>query len=181
MRTLEHDVGGLTAANPYTGTTQHITNYLADPTEEAILHMVNADPARTPTFAMFAKPDYFLSTGAPRRAAARASRRTPGSRGITVTTPPRSTPTGSASPGRASRTSAWTAPPPTPGRARPAPNSGQVTVPGSGTTGTWMDETDIRPTLLYLAGLHDDYQPDGRVDHRRSSPARNPALRPARR
>ena len=52
-----------TAANPYTGTTQDITNYLADPTEEAILHMVNADPARTPTFAMFARPDYFLSSG----------------------------------------------------------------------------------------------------------------------
>ena len=26
--------------------------------------MVNADPARTPTFTMFARPDYFLSTGA---------------------------------------------------------------------------------------------------------------------
>ena len=26
--------------------------------------MVNADPARTPTLAMFAKPDYFLSSGA---------------------------------------------------------------------------------------------------------------------
>ena len=26
--------------------------------------MVNADPASTPTFTMFAKPDYFLSTGA---------------------------------------------------------------------------------------------------------------------
>jgi len=25
--------------------------------------MVNADPARTPTFALFAKPDYFLSSG----------------------------------------------------------------------------------------------------------------------
>ena len=24
-------------------------------------------------------------------------------------------------------------------------NSGQVTVPGSGTTGTWVDHTDIRP------------------------------------
>jgi hypothetical protein len=29
--------------------------------------------------------------------------------------------------------------------------------------GTWVDETDIRPTLLYLTGLHDDYQSDGRV------------------
>jgi hypothetical protein len=43
------------------------------------------------------------------------------------------------------------------------PDSGQTTVPGSGTTGTWLDETDIRPTLLYLAGLKDDYQSDGRV------------------
>jgi hypothetical protein len=60
---LERDAGALTAANPYTGTNQLITNYLADPTEEAILHLVNADPARTPTFAMFARPDYFLSSG----------------------------------------------------------------------------------------------------------------------
>ena len=62
MRTLERDVAGLTANNPYAGGTQKIANYLADPTEEAILHMVNADPARTPTFAVFAKPDYYLST-----------------------------------------------------------------------------------------------------------------------
>ena len=64
VRTLERDVAGLTADNPYAGGTQPITNYLADPAEEAILHMVNADPARTPTFAMFAKPDYFLSAQA---------------------------------------------------------------------------------------------------------------------
>ena len=51
VRTLERDVAGLTADNPYAGGTQPITNYLADPAEEAILHMVNADPARTPTFA----------------------------------------------------------------------------------------------------------------------------------
>jgi hypothetical protein len=36
-------------------------------------------------------------------------------------------------------------------------------VPGSHTTGTWIDETDIRPTILYLAGLRDDYVQDGRV------------------
>src|SRR5262249_54207911 len=34
VRQLERDTGGLTAANPYTGTPQPITNYLADPTEE---------------------------------------------------------------------------------------------------------------------------------------------------
>ena len=71
MRTLEHDVAGLTASNPYSGnTSEKITNYLADPVEEGILHMVNADPARTPTFAMFAKPDYFLSRARRRAAAA---------------------------------------------------------------------------------------------------------------
>ena len=36
-------------------------------------------------------------------------------------------------------------------------------VPGSGTTGTWVDETDIRPTIMYLLGLKDDYVSDGRV------------------
>ena len=64
VRTLEHDVAGLTASNPYSGNAnEKITNYLADPVEEGILHMVNADPARTPTFAMSATPDYFLSSG----------------------------------------------------------------------------------------------------------------------
>jgi hypothetical protein len=43
------------------------------------------------------------------------------------------------------------------------PDSGQVTVPGSHTTGTWIDETDIRPTIIYLTGLKDDYEHDGRV------------------
>ncbi len=59
-RTLERDVAGLTANNPYAGGSQKITNFLADPAEMAILHMINADPARTPTFAMFARPDYFF-------------------------------------------------------------------------------------------------------------------------
>ena len=63
VRTFDHDVAALTADNPYAGGTQKIANYLADPTEEAILHMVNADPARTPSLAEFAKPDYYLEQG----------------------------------------------------------------------------------------------------------------------
>jgi hypothetical protein len=43
------------------------------------------------------------------------------------------------------------------------PHSGQLTVVQSHTRGTWVDETDIRPTLLYLTGLRDDYTQDGRV------------------
>jgi hypothetical protein len=162
VRTLERDIGGLTAANPYTGTTQRITNYMADPAEAAILHMVNADPARTPTFAMFARPDYFLSTGA-----------------ATCTTP-----CVSVNPGFAYNHGDYAAEIDTnyvglagpgvknlgldgsaanAGPSSAGANSGQVTVPASHTTGPWVDETDIRPTVMYLLGLKDDYEHDGRV------------------
>ena len=43
-----------------------------------------------------------------------------------------------------------------------APDGGGL-VPDFSTRGTWADETDIRPTMLYLAGLTDDYVMDGRV------------------
>ena len=167
VRSLERHVASLTAVNPYTGASQPIANYLADPVEQAILHMVNADPARTPTFALFARPDYYLSTGP-------------------ATCSPGNTPTpcvnqspafaydhgdyaaeintnwvGFVGPGVKNLGLDGSAPADGPSSA--GPNSGQVTVPGSGTTGTWVDETDIRPTILYLTGLRDDYVSDGRV------------------
>jgi hypothetical protein len=37
------------------------------------------------------------------------------------------------------------------------------TVPEASRVGTWVEEVDIRPTMLYLTGLTDDYQSDGRV------------------
>jgi hypothetical protein len=162
VRKLERDVGGLTAANPYTKTTQNITNYLAGPTEEAILHMVNADPARTPTFAMFAKPDYYLSTWPASCSSPCVTQNTGfgwdhGDYAAEINT----NWLGIAGPGVAHLGLDGSAANAGPNSA--GPDSGQVTVPGSGTTGTWIDETDIRPTLLYLAGLRDDYQTDGRV------------------
>src|ERR1022692_2933837 len=161
IRGLEHDVAGLTAANPYTGTTQPITNYLADPTEEAILHMVNADPARTPTFAMFAKPDYFLSPGsatcAPCVKQSTSFAYDHGDYAAEIDT----NYFGIAGPGVRNLGLDGTAAADGPNSA--GPNSGQVTVPDSGTTGTWLDETDVRPTLMYLTGLRDDYEHDGRV------------------
>lgn len=170
VRSLEHDVASLTASNPYSGdATEKITNYLADPTEEAILHIADADPARTPTFSMFAKPDYYVQTG---------------SSTCTNTTGPSSKDCvdqdtayawdhgdyaaeintnyiGLVGPGVANLGidgSAANAGPNSAGA-----NSGQTTIPDSGTTGTWTDETDIQPTLMYLTGLSDDYVPDGRV------------------
>ena len=43
-----------------------------------------------------------------------------------------------------------------------APDGGGL-VPDFSTHGTWADETDIRPTMLFVAGLTDDYVMDGRV------------------
>ena len=161
-RTLERAVGGITAPNPYTNTTQPIDNYLADPTEEAILHMVNADPARTPTFAMFAKPDYFLSAGAANCNTACITQNPGfaydhGDYAAEINT----NWLGIVGPGVANLGLDGTVADAGPSSA--GTDSGQVTVPGSGTTGTWVDETDIRPTIMYLTGLRDDYVEDGRV------------------
>jgi predicted transcriptional regulator len=37
------------------------------------------------------------------------------------------------------------------------------TVPEASQVGTWVEEADIRPTMLYLLGLTDDYLSDGHV------------------
>jgi hypothetical protein len=163
VRTLERDVSQLTAVNPYAGGSQKIANYLADPAEEAILHMVNADPARTPTFALFAKPDYFLTTGSATCPAA----------GCVAISTGFAWDHGDYAAEINTNFAAFAGPgvkhlgldglPANEGPSSAGPNSGQVVVVNSGTTGTWMDETDIRPTLMYLTGLTDDYEHDGRV------------------
>jgi hypothetical protein len=162
VRSLEHAVASLTGSNVYTGGTVPLTNYLADPAEEAILHMVNADPARTPTFAMFGRPDYFFLPGSPSCGSSCISQTTSfayehGDYAAEINT----NWLGIAGPGVKSLGLDGTAADAGPSSA--GANSGQVTVPGSNTTGPWLDETDIRPTIMYLAGLQDDYEHDGRV------------------
>lgn len=166
VRQLERDVASLTASNPYTGNSnQLITNYLADPVEEGILHMVNADPARTPTFALFAKPDYFFTNGA----------------ASCGTSPCVSQNTGFAwdhGDYAAEINNNWVAFAGPDVKARGVDGSGPAGGPSSAgadsgqenviqqsaaNPGTWVDETDIQPTLVYMAGLRDDYVPDGRV------------------
>ncbi|HLK75487.1 MAG TPA: hypothetical protein VKU77_17770 [Streptosporangiaceae bacterium] len=161
VRTLEQDVAGLTATNPYAGGTQNIANFLADPAEEAILHMVNADPARTPTFALFAKPDYFLSPGSatcsPCVTQNTGFAYDHGDYAAEINT----NYIGLVGPGVKHLGLDGSGAADGPNSA--GPNSGQIEVVNSGTTGTWADETDIRPTMMYLAGLKDDYEHDGRV------------------
>jgi hypothetical protein len=141
VRQLERDVGSLTATNPYTGQTDLLTAALADPVEESALHMVTSDPARTPTFTLFGDPRYFFFAGAKNCASP------------CVFVPPPS-----------DQTFAW--------------NHGSIqdeiattwagyVGPGVRRLGTvhaiWSDHTDLRPTMLTLLGLEDDYVHDGRT------------------
>jgi hypothetical protein len=132
-------LGRLTALSPYTGQTDNLTVAMADPVGMKALHMITADPQRTPTLAMFADPDYFLFAGAPNCA----------SPCVTVpTTPP---------------TFAWNH-----GSIDPEIATTWLGMVGPGVrqTGeddTWADHTDTRPTMLSLLGLADTYVHDGRV------------------
>jgi hypothetical protein len=162
VRNFERGVGGLTADNPYAGGNQKIANYLAGPTEMAILHMVNADPARTPTFAMFARPDYYVQTGPATCGSSCVTQNTGfawdhGDYAAEIDT----NYVGFVGPGVRHLGLDGSAANQGPNSA--GPNSGQVTIPDEHTKGPWADETDIRPTIMYLTGLKDDYEHDGRV------------------
>jgi hypothetical protein len=163
---LEHDVAALQANNPYEGVTQTIANYLADPVEERILHYVDADPNRTPTFSLFAKPDYFVSKGSAPSCSSDLC--------VGVSINPRfawnhgdyaaeinTTWLGLAGAGIARKGLDGLGAAAGPSSA--GPNSGQQTVPAVQNPGTWADHTDIRPTMLAVLGLRDDYPTDGRA------------------
>ncbi|MGB2952125.1 MAG: hypothetical protein WBB74_01890 [Gaiellaceae bacterium] len=144
-RNLERDTGKVTATNPYTGNTDHVTVAMADPVEEATLHMVTADPARTPTFTMFGNPDYFFFAGAPNCS----------SPCVSVPNPPPD----AANPD----TFAWNH-----GDIQPEIATTWVGYVGPGVrnlgaSSIWTDHTDVRPTMLTLLGLKDDYIQDGRT------------------
>jgi hypothetical protein len=149
-RGFERDLSGLTAANPYSGNANEtISNFLADPVEMKVLHMVTADPARTPTVTAFAKPDYFVFGGAANC-----------SQPCVAVNPAFAWNHGDVSPD-INRTWLGLVGPGVPHRGLDA--------------ATWADHTDIRPTMLALLGLRDDYQHDGRVLIEELSPAAVPA------
>ena len=119
------------------GATEKVAYQLADPVEEKILHFVSADAARTPTLTAFSGEDSYITGGA-----------------ANCSKPCVFTSSGFA----------W--------------NHGGILAdmqnifsayvgPGVSARGidsrTWTDQVDARPTLLALAGLHDDYAVDGRV------------------
>jgi hypothetical protein len=144
-RTLEREMAQLHWLNPYTGVDQHnIMVALADPVEMKALHMVTADPARTPTFTPFADPDwFFFATGGAACATQAAC---------------------ASIPARSSQSFAWNH-----GDIQDEIASTWAGYVGPGIKNlgdehnVWTDHTDHRPTLLTLLGLKDDYQTDGRA------------------
>ncbi|MEA2675113.1 MAG: hypothetical protein QOI92_2305, partial [Chloroflexota bacterium] len=144
VRQLERESAGLSWLNPYTGVVENnITVALADPVEEKILHMVTADPKRTPTFTLFADPEwFFFATGG-------AACPTPATCAFI---PPPSNPTFAWNHGdiQDEIASTWV------GYVGPG-------VKHLGTASPWTDHTDVRPTILSLLGLADDYRSDGRA------------------
>jgi hypothetical protein len=156
-RQLERDTAAMTGDNPYSGATgQKIAQYQADSVEQRIVHMQTADPLRTPTYSLFPVPDYFFSTSGSNVSINNGFAWNHGyySPNIDITW------SSLVGPGVAPRGVDGVGP--SGGNETHDPNSVN-TVPQASTVGTWVEETDLRPTLLHLAGLADDYQSDGRV------------------
>jgi hypothetical protein len=140
LRKLERDVAATKAVDPYiSAAPTPITRFLVDPVAEQTLHMVNADPRRTPTFTLFANPDYFLSTFNCPAA-------------------------GGGGPICIDYHFAWSH-----GDATDDIGRIWLGLVGPGvrnlgqTSRIWADHTDVRPTMLALLGLEDSYEQDGRV------------------
>jgi hypothetical protein len=157
VRQLERDTAAMTGNNPFSGVNgEKITRYQAGAMEQRILHMQTADPLRTPTYTLFPMPDYFFGTSGANVAVNPAFAWDHGyySPNIDITW------AGVVGPGAA--INGVDGPQPADGNEAHDPNS-LNTVPDASKVGTWVEETDLRPTLLHLAGLGDDYQSDGRV------------------
>ncbi len=120
---------------------ESVTAALAGTVEEKTLHMVTADPFRTPTFTLFGDANYLIFAGAPNCV----------SPCVTI-------------PARGPSSFAWSH-----GGIQDEIASTWVGYVGPGiqhmgdVSDVWTDHTDLRPTILTLLGLADDYETDGRA------------------
>jgi len=143
--------------DPYSGVAnEKIVKYQAGALEQRVLHMQTIDPLRTPTYTLFPKPDYFFSTTGANVSINDRFAYDHGyySPNIDVTW------VGFA--GKGVKVNGVDGPDPSQGN-QPSDPESQNTVPQASTVGTWVEETDIRPTMLSLLGLTDDYRSDGHV------------------
>jgi hypothetical protein len=174
IRQLERDFGSITMVDPYDSTNpEPVAKWMVDPTAEQLLHFVDADPNRTPSFTVFPNTDVFFTQGTsdscpPGTTAATAAVNcnplnnrfawNHGYYGPEIDT----TWAGLVGPGVAHRGLDGPDSSAGPNSSGNAAN-GTTTVPDVSGIGTWADHTDLRPTLLALVGLKDDYVGDGRV------------------
>src|SRR5262249_27069280 len=157
VRQLERDTAAMTSNVTYgKASSEKIAKYQAGELQQRVLHIQTADPLRTSTYTLFPKGDYFFSTSGTNvsKFANFAYDHGYYSPNIDITW------VGMAGPGVAVR--GVDGPQPAAGN-QPKDPEGTNTVPEASKVGTWVEETDIRPTMLYLLGLTDDYLSDGHV------------------
>ncbi len=161
LRQLERDTAAMRADNPYSGAQQeHIVKYQAGGVEERILHMQTADPLRKPSYTMFPVPDYFFASLDPTK-----------NPNLSINSgfswnhgyySPNIDVTWSSFAGPGVAVNGIDGPTPQESNEAQDPNS-ENTVTEASTQGTWAEEVDLRPTMLHLLGLTDDYASDGQV------------------
>ncbi|HWL86245.1 MAG TPA: hypothetical protein VNO21_10605 [Polyangiaceae bacterium] len=138
VRVLERAATSLVATNLYTQKDERLVNYVADRTEMGLLHMNTADPARQPSVTLFGNPDFFLTTGKPDCISSPCVIRNPAF--------------------------AWNH-----GNVGQDINTTWLGIVGPGVRNVgmdhsiWSDHADVRPTMLALLGLQDDYGHQGRA------------------
>jgi hypothetical protein len=169
VRQLERDTAALTANNPHSGVQgEKVVNYQAGATEQRILHLMTADPQRNPTYTIFPKPDYYFDPAVP---ACTGTSPNPASACVTVNSnfawihgyySPDIDITWSSFVGPGVKRLGIDGPKPADSPQVKDPDGGGL-VPQYSKRGTWADETDVRPTMLHLTGIVDDYVMDGRV------------------
>ncbi|MBV8346503.1 MAG: hypothetical protein JOZ49_02895 [Mycolicibacterium sp.] len=143
-RRFARDLATLKTTSLITGNTDRLMKRLADPVEEDLLHMVTKDPARTPTITMFGNDDYYFEAF-----------------GDTTHC---DQPDGGFVCFIEDNGFAWNH-----GDFQRQITHNWAAVVGPGVqpdhdgTDIFTDHTDLRPTLLSLLGLEDDYDHDGRA------------------
>ncbi|MBV8144500.1 MAG: hypothetical protein JO184_05780, partial [Gammaproteobacteria bacterium] len=143
-RQMAQDLAKLTTTSLITGNTDMLMKRMADPVEEDFLHMVTTDPRRTPNLTMFGNDDYYFEAFGD------------------------TTPCNQADPFgvcfRENNGFAWNH-----GDFQQVITHNWAALVGPGVkpdkdgTSVFTDHTDLRPTLLSLLGLADDYDHDGRA------------------
>jgi hypothetical protein len=142
LRAYERASGTVSVTNPISGVTDTIAQFMANPVEFKLLHMQTFDPLRTPSLTIFANPDYYVMGST-----ACGTSKTPATTCVTQ------------QPGFA-----WNH-----GDIQPEITHIWLGMVGPGVAvegeddRTWSDHTDVRPTMLTLVGLNDDYQHEGRA------------------